>query len=519
MYGPHSLVLALRRVRAVLLLFAVCLEGLTACAQNTFFNNYNPGFGGSFSNVMQCTNGDFVCLDYYWDMMMRTDSLGHVLWAKHSDPSVVVRSDAPVEQANGDLLVLANQYDTATAQNYMALVRMDAMGNVLSVDAFAVDTLNFYPWRSVPLNNGMIAHIATAQNAQEVVIMVFDPSGPYAYPRIRIPVNFQLQGNAPAGFTGVFAGPNPYFYAYHGSFQPAFVLSKYTTSGAAVWSKTYEVDGSYTAIGMAGAMLANGNLVLLVEAIGQMTEGEYVLLLNPSGDVISAQKLVDPDNAFDWKGDVVPMPDGSFVVHLSRVEIDPSEGDILVHMDANAGLIAQYGTEPGTYVHDVIAVDNDRLALAGGDNGARTLSVMAFNGPLPTCWVADSVTVVPVIATASNASFTSSTYIAPPLPASITTSPSTITGTPMCGSVEAGTTIEMDAFRVFPIPAQDLLNVVLPVGGVRYQLQDATGRIVREGSFSSMHAQLELSGVRDGMYTLLLMSNDAKRVERVSVQR
>ncbi|MBK9539788.1 MAG: T9SS type A sorting domain-containing protein [Flavobacteriales bacterium] len=72
---------------------------------------------------------------------------------------------------------------------------------------------------------------------------------------------------------------------------------------------------------------------------------------------------------------------------------------------------------------------------------------------------------------------------------------------------------------VFPKPAQDVLNVVLPLGGVRYQPQDATGRIVREGSFSGMRAQLELSGVRDGMYTLLLMTSDAKRVERVSVQR
>ena len=89
----------------------------------------------------------------------------------------------------------------------------------------------------------------------------------------------------------------------------------------------------------------------------------------------------------------------------------------------------------------------------------------------------------------------------------------------MCGYVELGMMNEVDAFRVFPIPAQDVLNVVLPVGGVRYQLQDATGRIVREGSFSGMRAQLELSGVRDGMYTLLLMSSDAKRVERVSVQR
>jgi len=76
----------------------------------------------------------------------------------------------------------------------------------------------------------------------------------------------------------------------------------------------------------------------------------------------------------------------------------------------------------------------------------------------------------------------------------------------------------LSGISVFPMPAQNVLNVVLPVGGVRYQLQDATGRIVREGSFSEMRAQLELSSVRDGMYTLLLMSDGAKRVERVSVQ-
>ncbi|MBK8339800.1 MAG: T9SS type A sorting domain-containing protein [Flavobacteriales bacterium] len=519
MCAPHSRDFAYGRVRAVLLLSAVCLSGLTATAQNTFFSEYAPGGPGWFRNVMRCANGDFVCSDYTWDRMMRTDSLGNVLWATRSDPYTYLRADAPVETANGDLLVLGGRYDTTTTRFGMFLVRMDAQGNVLAADAFPVDTLSFWPWRSAPLNNGMIAHITTALNAQEVVIMVFDPSGPYAYPRIRIPVNFQLQGNSPVGWNGVFAGPGNTFFAYHGSYQPAGILSKYTTSGAVYWSKSYSVDGGLYTIGMAGTKLADGNLVMLVHSTGLIPGGEYVLLLDPAGEVISARALDDPDNAFDWEGHVVPMPDGSFVVHLARVIGDPGEGDILLHMDANADVIAQYGFGPSGYVDDVIPVDNNRLAVLGHTNNGASLSVMDLNGPIPTCWVPDSVNVYPVMATASTATFTSNTYLSPPLPASVTTLPILLPRAPLCGTVEVGTMDEGDAFRVFPIPAQDVLNVVLPVGGVRYQLQDATGRIVREGSFSGMRAQLELSGVRDGMYTLLLMSSDAKRVERVSVQR
>ncbi|MBK9194245.1 MAG: hypothetical protein IPO17_04480 [Flavobacteriales bacterium] len=114
----------------------------------------------------------------------------------------------------------------------------------------------------------MIAHIATALNAQEVGDHGVRPSRPYAYPRIRIPVNFQLQGNSPAGFTGVFAGPGNTFFAYHGSYQPTLILTKYTTTGAALWSKSYAVDGGAYTIGMGGAMLANGNMALLVEVVG-----------------------------------------------------------------------------------------------------------------------------------------------------------------------------------------------------------------------------------------------------------
>ena len=492
-----------------------CALPLLASAQNTFFNQYNLGSGGSFETVMRCANGDLVCTDYYWNRMMRTDSLGNVLWTRNAQMNPVLGSGAPVETGNGDLLLLASHYDTATTRQHIALVRLDAEGNVLAADAFNVDTLSFYPWRHVPLSNGMIAHIATALNAQEVVIMVFDPSGPYAYPRIRIPVSFPLQGNAPAGFTGVFAGQGGTFFTYHGSYQPTLILSKYQHTGALYWSKSYAVDGHAYTIGMAGAMLAGGNLALLVEAVGGPPNNEYVLLLDPMGNVIAARQLHDPDNAFDWEGDVVPMPDGSFVVHLRRTVADPDEENILVHLDANADVIAQYGLETDGFVKDAIAVDNGRLALAGWSNNKPTLSVMPLNGELPTCWVADSVTVTPVVATASNATYTSSTYLAPALPAAYTALPQANTSGPQCSSVGLAP-VPPPAFALFPNPSHDGRYTLQGEGlaaGDLFQVFNAQGIRCAEGRLPA-DARLDLAQLAPGGYVLRVLGAARSRAVR-----
>lgn len=516
MHDPLSLVLDMKTVRGVLLSSAVCLTGLATTAQNTFFSEYAPGNPGSFVNVMQCANGDFMCTDETWNRMMRTDSMGNVLWASNTQPYTNVRADAPMEAANGDLLTVGGRYDNSLMRYSIFLVRMDAQGNVLATDAFPVDTLSFLPWRSAPLNNGMIAHIATALNAQEVVIMVFDPSGPYAYPRIRIPVNFPLQGNAPAGFTGVFTGPGNTFFAYHGSYQPTLILTKYTTTGAALWSKSYTVNGGAYTIGMGGTMLANGNLALLVEVIGLGPGGEYLLLLDPAGDVISARALDDPDNAFDWEGRVVPVPDGSFVVHLARVISDPGEGDILLHMDANADVIAQYGFGPSGYVDDVIAVDNNRLAVLGSTFNGPSLSVMDFNGPLPTCWEPDSVNVYPVVATASTATFTSSTYTSPPLPASVTTSPISLPRAPLCSTLAVDAMDGADALEVFPSPSADGRITVRGPGlplGCNYEVIDVRGMRCAQGRLP-MDAMIDLAHLASGTYVLRLFAHDGVRTSR-----
>lgn len=96
---------------------AVVLSAFAASAQNTFFSVYDMGMGATFEQVRRCANGDFVCISDEWNVMMRTDSMGNVLWANRSPSFASTRSDAPVEDANGDLLVLSAAYDTATTRD------------------------------------------------------------------------------------------------------------------------------------------------------------------------------------------------------------------------------------------------------------------------------------------------------------------------------------------------------------------------------------------------------------------
>ncbi|HMQ76811.1 MAG TPA: hypothetical protein PKE21_12770 [Flavobacteriales bacterium] len=65
------------------------------------------------------------------------------------------------------------------------------------------------------------------------------------------------------------------------------------------------------------------------------------------------------------------------------------------------------------------------------------------------------------------------------------------------------------ATRVWPVPATDMLTVDVPVPGVRYQVLDASGRTVLEGSFSALRNTLPVTGLQQGLYTLLVRRADA----------
>lgn len=88
--------------------------------------------------------------------------------------------------------------------------------------------------------------------------------------------------------------------------------------------------------------------------------------------------------------------------------------------------------------------------------------------------------------------------------------------------IELLTGIEEDALagtRIYPNPANELLTIDLPLGGVRYQLFDGVGRLATEGSITGLRKALDVSDLRNGMYTLVLTNGQARRSERFTVVR
>lgn len=73
--------------------------------------------------------------------------------------------------------------------------------------------------------------------------------------------------------------------------------------------------------------------------------------------------------------------------------------------------------------------------------------------------------------------------------------------------------------RIYPNPANELLTIDLPLGGVRYQLFDGVGRLATEGSITGLRKALDVSDLRNGMYTLVLTNGQARRSERFTVVR
>lgn len=75
------------------------------------------------------------------------------------------------------------------------------------------------------------------------------------------------------------------------------------------------------------------------------------------------------------------------------------------------------------------------------------------------------------------------------------------------------------ATRVWPVPAADVLTVEVRVPGVRFQVLDATGRLVNEGSFSALRNALPVTGLQGGLYTLMLAHDEARSSVRFTVVR
>ncbi len=80
--------------------------------------------------------------------------------------------------------------------------------------------------------------------------------------------------------------------------------------------------------------------------------------------------------------------------------------------------------------------------------------------------------------------------------------------------------------QLYPNPTTSLITIVTPSSseGITYEVMDATGRIVmakkeNSGSNGSQVTQLDLSGLADGAYTIVITAGDLKQHEKVILQK
>ena len=136
---------------------------------------------------------------------------------------------------------------------------------------------------------------------------------------------------------------------------------------------------------------------------------------------------------------------------------------------------------------------------------------MALGEPLPACWAPDSVSVVPAVATASDASFTFTTYLSASLPAEVGTIPQTLQRQPMCSTTGMGSLEETPALSLFPSPSPDGRFIVRgATPGSRYEVFDPQGDRCAEGSLPA-DGRLDLAHLAHGCYVLRLHTGSRVR--------
>jgi hypothetical protein len=80
--------------------------------------------------------------------------------------------------------------------------------------------------------------------------------------------------------------------------------------------------------------------------------------------------------------------------------------------------------------------------------------------------------------------------------------------------------------ELFPNPTNSVVTIVTPANadGVTYEVMDAAGRVVltkseNSGANGRQITQLDLSGLADGAYTIVITAGDAKQFEKVILQK
>lgn len=78
------------------------------------------------------------------------------------------------------------------------------------------------------------------------------------------------------------------------------------------------------------------------------------------------------------------------------------------------------------------------------------------------------------------------------------------------------------AFRIYPNPTSDMLNIDFPVFGIDekiVEIFDVSGKLIVKDSFSSFNHSLDISGLTNGIYVISLSDKDGRQIQKKFVKK
>jgi len=307
---------------------------------------WSRSFGGAYdewgSAVLETQDGGFAVLGKTWSygagsddyFLVKTDSLGNMLWSRTYGSSQSERGWALAEASDGGF-VIGGTSDLGPGS--VCLVRTDASGQLLWSRSMGNPFYNNV-WAVAETPEGGIA--VTGAGSNGAVLVKFDGSGNYqwskSYGGSGDDRSYGMKATNDSGF--VLVGMTSSFGA--GQFDVYVIRTD--SDGNLEWSKTY--GGLGADFGQSIELTSDGGFILLgsTESFGAGSKDIYVIRTDALGDTVWTKTYggFSSDNAYS----ITQTGDGGFIVSASSASF--ATGIYMIRMDENgfSGGCNEYNT-------------------------------------------------------------------------------------------------------------------------------------------------------------------------------
>ena len=477
---------------------------MTSMAQSTLYHLNNTGeWGLTDPDILPLSDGGLLLYDGW--TMARTNSSGALVWARNYDAgSETVLIDQVFENGNGELIVAFGMVSPPLT-NDVGWMRTNASGTPIEAKL----------WANPP-------------HTSNLGMMALHPSGEWSYfiqsqdleGAESTQFRFGSDGSLLYGMGGV---EEPIFSSIHALrahgdesyLMNPFGITKFSSTGTPLWHSGYIGQG----VGFVG-----------MESIHPMPEGVYFAF----DDGRPGYGFMTHDGTVQWLKDIegadALLQTDPSILHTDMVK----QGDRYV-------IFADVSGEDATYL---FTTDSLHAPIVGRktdmQHEPRTIATTAGAGMAMSYAASDASTTVSLLVTGpdldAGSCFEEVPFTVNDLPINVTPwftdvySPITstwsnlaVTSTlvsattaPVCSAVGMDEPSTLTPV-VFPNPASDHMVVGGVGDGMRYRLHDATGRLVRHGTWNGDRASLNVADLVEGAYQLTVQDMHGRMMRSVTV--